>query len=157
MRQIRIRFGMNFKPEIRIKWIQQTKSESDIHLFYFIFQEQQSPRLERARGGKPVSDITKLYTANLSKPEVTTPELASPNRPRRNDNITKLYTNGFDAAKNNFKGKPNDEYTNPKKVIINYSFHITINTILYHICSDLICSKILMVRNSCVWGRISNH
>lgn len=78
-------------------------------------QEQQSPRLERARGGKPVSDITKLYTANLSKPEVTTPELASPNRPRRNDNITKLYTNGFDAAKNNFKGKPNDEYTNPKK------------------------------------------
>jgi len=78
-------------------------------------KEQQSPRLERARGGKPVSDITKLYTANLSKPEVTTPEVASPNRPRRNDNITKLYTNGFDAAKNNFKGKPNDEYTNPKK------------------------------------------
>jgi len=79
-------------------------------------KEQQSPRLERARGGKPVSDITKLYTANLSKPEPTTPEMASPNRPRRNENITKLYTNGFEQAKAaNFKAKPSDEITNPRK------------------------------------------
>jgi len=76
-------------------------------------KEQQSPRLERARGGKPVKDITQLYTANLSRPEPQ-PEVASPNRPRRNDNITKLYTNGFEASKN-FKAKPSDEITNPRK------------------------------------------
>lgn len=79
-------------------------------------KEQQSPRLERARGGKPVKDITQLYTANLNKPEPTTPELVgSPNRPRRNENITKLYTNGFEQAKSNFKAKPSDEITNPRK------------------------------------------
>ncbi len=43
--------------------------------------------------------------------------MASPNRPRRNENITKLYTNGFEQAKAaNFKAKPSDEITNPRKV-----------------------------------------
>ncbi len=39
-------------------------------------------------------------------------------RPRRNDNITKLYTGGFEKenTKVNYKLKPNDELTNPKKV-----------------------------------------
>jgi hypothetical protein len=40
-------------------------------------------------------------------------------RPRRNDNITKLYTGGFEkenSSKVNYRLKPNDELTNPKKV-----------------------------------------
>jgi len=79
-------------------------------------REQQSPKLERARGGKPVKDITQLYTAAFSKGDSGKPaDVPSPNRPRRNDNITKLYTGGFDSAKNNFRGKPNDEITNPRK------------------------------------------
>jgi hypothetical protein len=81
-------------------------------------REQQSPKLERARGGKPVKDITQLYTAAFNKNEATPEQLPSPVRPRRNDNITKLYTGGFEKENNkvNYKLKPNDELTNPKKV-----------------------------------------
>ncbi len=81
-------------------------------------REQQSPKLERARGGKPVKDITQLYTAAFNKNETTPEQVPSPVRPRRNDNITKLYTGGFEKenTKVNYKLKPNDELTNPKKV-----------------------------------------
>jgi len=82
-------------------------------------KEQQSPKLERARGGKPVKDITQLYTAAFAKSNdgKGPTDMPSPNRPRRNSNITKLYTGGFESAKNNsnFRGKPNDEITNPRK------------------------------------------
>jgi len=78
-------------------------------------KEQQSPRLERARGGKPVKDITQLYTAAFSKESSPAETMPSPNRPRRNDNITKMYTGAFESNKNSFRGKPNDEITNPRK------------------------------------------
>ena len=83
-------------------------------------REQQSPKLERARGGKPVKDITQLYTAAFNKNETTPEQVPSPVRPRRNDNITKLYTGGFEKenTKVNYKLKPNDELTNPKKVSV---------------------------------------
>jgi len=77
-------------------------------------KEHQSPKLERARGGKPVKDITQLYTQAFNKPDSKLNDMPSPNRPRRNDNITKLYTGGFEN-KTNFKSKPNDEITNPRK------------------------------------------
>ena len=95
-------------------------------IFFFLLQslqrEQQSPKLERARGGKPVKDITQLYTAAFNKNEKTTDQQPSPVRPRRNDNITKLYTGGFEKenTKVNYKLKPNDELTNPKKVNLDF-------------------------------------
>lgn len=97
-----------------------SKPASDITQIYTqsLQREQQSPKLERARGGKPVKDITQLYTAAFNKNEKTTDQLPSPVRPRRNDNITKLYTGGFEkenSSKVNYKFKPNDELTNPKK------------------------------------------
>lgn len=94
--------------------IVRSKPASDITQIYTasLQKEQQSPRLERARGGKPVKDITQLYTAAFNKQDENN-DIPSPNRPRRNDNITKLYTGGFEN-KNNF-AKPNDEITNPRK------------------------------------------
>lgn len=94
------------------------KPTGDITQIYTasLAKEQQSPKLERARGGKPVKDITQLYTAAFSKPAVN--DMPSPNRPRRNDNITKLYTGGFDSngsGSGGLKSKPSDEITNPRK------------------------------------------
>lgn len=94
------------------------KHAGDITQIYtasFQQKEHQSPRLERARGGKPVKDITQLYTSAFSKQD-TPPEMPSPNRPRRNDNITKLYTGVFEKEGGSFRAKPTDELTNPKKV-----------------------------------------
>ena len=98
--------------------IGRSKPVGDITQIYTasLHKEHQSPKLERARGGKPVKDITQLYTAAFLNKSEPGAELSSPNRPRRNDNITKLYTGAFDGSANNFKSKPNDEITNPKKV-----------------------------------------
>ncbi|XP_023339669.1 suppressor protein SRP40 [Eurytemora carolleeae] len=102
-----------FNPEK----IGRSKPVGDITQIYTasLHKENQSPKLERARGGKPVKDITQLYTAAFLNKSEPGAEISSPNRPRRNDNITKLYTGAFDGSANNFKSKPNDEITNPKK------------------------------------------
>jgi len=80
--------------------------------------EAESPKPERAKFSKPNKDITQLYTAAFNKDgsTATTPGKGEPIKPRRNENITKLYTGGLDTTpEKSFKGKPNDELTNPRK------------------------------------------
>jgi len=107
---------VNEKPDQLPTEKVRAKPTGDITQIYTasLAKEHASPKLERARGGKPVKDITQLYTAAFSKPAVN--DMPSPNRPRRNDNITKLYTGGFDSAGSaGLKSKPSDEITNPRK------------------------------------------
>jgi len=75
---------------------------------------QESPKPDRAKFVRPSRDITQLYTAALHK------EDKSPSRveglPKRTGDITKLYTGGLGAeGAKAFRGKPNDERTNPTK------------------------------------------
>jgi len=79
--------------------------------------EAESPKPERAKFSKPNKDITQLYTAAFNKDGNTSaPTKGEPIKPRRNENITKLYTGGLgNAPEKSFKGKPNDELTNPRK------------------------------------------
>jgi len=79
--------------------------------------EAESPKPERAKFSKPNKDITQLYTAAFNKDGTSaTPTKGDPVKPRRNENITKLYTGGFgNTPEKSFKGKPNDELTNPRK------------------------------------------
>merc|ERR1712106_975663 len=79
--------------------------------------EAESPKPERAKFSKPNKDITQLYTAAFNKDgNTSTPTKGEPIKPRRNENITKLYTGGLgNAPEKSFKGKPNDELTNPRK------------------------------------------
>ena len=111
--------------------VRPTKAVNNITEIYTasLHKEHASPKLERARGGKPVKDITQLYTAAFMKPEKVN-DMPSPNRPRRNDNITKLYTGGFDAAAAGFKSKPNDEFTNPKKVELSFFYNLLLEVSL---------------------------
>jgi len=75
--------------------------------------EAESPKPERAKFSKPNKDITQLYTAAFNKDDGSKGE---PVKPKRNENITKLYTGGFGKEPEKaFKGKPNDEVTNPRK------------------------------------------
>lgn len=97
------------------------KPASDITQIYTqkLAQSDQSPKPERAKFVRPSRDITQLYTAAL------TPKDYSPSRaneiPRRTGDITKLYTGGLGSDKE-FKGKPNDERTNPTKHNMKTSF-----------------------------------
>ena len=83
-----------------------------------------SPKPERAKFVRPSRDITQLYTAALStKPEAD----RSPCRDvkRMGGDITKLYTGGLGDNSKPFKGKPNDERTNPTKVHSNPAWCMT--------------------------------
>jgi len=95
-----------------------TKPANDITQIYTQkIAEAESPKPERAKFSKPNKDITQLYTAAFNKDgSSTTPAKGEPVKPRRNENITKLYTGGFEnTPEKSFKGKPNDELTNPRK------------------------------------------
>merc|ERR1712168_901988 len=95
-----------------------TKPANDITQIYTQkIAEAESPKPERAKFSKPNKDITQLYTAAFNKDgSSTTPAKGDPVKPRRNENITKLYTGGFgNTPEKSFKGKPNDELTNPRK------------------------------------------
>lgn len=93
------------------------KPTGDITQIYTqkLANSQESPKPERAKFVRPSRDITQLYTAALHK------EDKSPSRveglPKRTGDITKLYTGGLGGADGGkaFKGKPNDERTNPTK------------------------------------------
>lgn len=93
------------------------KPAGDITQIYTqkLVNSQESPKPERAKFVRPSRDITQLYTAALHK------EDKSPSRveglPKRTGDITKLYTGGLGGADGGkaFKGKPNDERTNPTK------------------------------------------
>lgn len=93
------------------------KPTGDITQIYTqkLVNSQESPKPERAKFVRPSRDITQLYTAALHK------EDRSPNRveglPKRTGDITKLYTGGLGGVDGGkaFKGKPNDERTNPTK------------------------------------------
>lgn len=93
------------------------KPAGDITQIYTqkLVNSQESPKPERAKFVRPSRDITQLYTAALHK------EDRSPSRveglPKRTGDITKLYTGGLGGADGGkaFKGKPNDERTNPTK------------------------------------------
>lgn len=79
--------------------------------------ESSSPKLERAFKGKAQGlDITQLYTAAFNKEGNSPSRNGDPVKPRRNENITKLYTGVFSKGQENgFKAKPSDEFTHPKK------------------------------------------
>jgi len=79
--------------------------------------ESSSPKPGRAFKGKAQGkDITQLYTSAFNKETELTNSKGEPIKPRRNENITKLYTGGFGGnPEKSFKGKPSDELTNPKK------------------------------------------
>jgi len=78
--------------------------------------EAESPKPERAKFSKPNKDITQLYTAAFNNKDGSSPGKGEPIKPRRNENITKLYTGGLGKEPEKaFKGKPNDELTNPRK------------------------------------------
>jgi len=79
--------------------------------------ESNSPKLERAFKGKAQGvDITQLYTAAFNREGNSPIRNGDAVKPKRNENITKLYTGGFGKGQENgFKAKPTDELTNPKK------------------------------------------
>jgi hypothetical protein len=79
--------------------------------------ESNSPKMERAFKGKAQGvDITQLYTAAFNKDDNSPSRNGDPVKPRRNENITKLYTGVFSKGQENgFKAKPTDEFTHPKK------------------------------------------
>jgi len=79
--------------------------------------EASSPKPERKYMGKAQGkDITQLYTAAFNKETELNNSKGDQLKPRRNENITKLYTGGFGKEpEKSFKGKPTDEFTNPKK------------------------------------------
>jgi len=92
------------------------KPTSDITSIYTQkIAEAESPKPERAKFSKPNKDITQLYTAAFNKDD-SSPSKGDQIKPRRNENITKLYTGGLGSTPDkSFKGKPNDEVTNPRK------------------------------------------
>eukprot|EP00091_Calanus_sinicus_P006909 TRINITY_DN1772_c0_g1_i2.p1 TRINITY_DN1772_c0_g1~~TRINITY_DN1772_c0_g1_i2.p1 ORF type:complete len:241 (-),score=48.42 TRINITY_DN1772_c0_g1_i2:173-895(-) len=55
----------------------------------------ESPKPERAKFSKPNKDITQLYTAAFNNKDGSSPTKGEPIKPRRNENITKLYTGGL--------------------------------------------------------------
>ena len=95
------------------------KPASDITQIYTQkLAQAESPKPERAKFVRPSRDITQLYTAALHKTEPS-PSRAGGDCPKRTGgDITKLYTGGLGQAPDSrpFKGKPNDERTNPTKV-----------------------------------------
>jgi len=92
------------------------KPASDITQIYTQkLVQSDSPKPERAKFVRPSRDITQLYTAALSNKEQS-PSRAYSDLPKRNGgDITKLYTGGLGGDNKAFKGKPNDERTNPTK------------------------------------------
>jgi len=94
------------------------KPASDITQIYTQkLAQAESPKPERAKFVRPSRDITQLYTAALHKTEPS-PSRAGGDCPKRTGgDITKLYTGGLGQAPDSrpFKGKPNDERTNPTK------------------------------------------
>jgi len=90
------------------------KPSTDITQIYTQKLEKlESPKPERAKFVKPSRDITQLYTAGLTTKESQKGEAV---KPVRSGNITKLYTGGLGKDHESaFKGKPNDELTNPRK------------------------------------------
>jgi len=82
-----------------------------------------SPKLERKtscnfKRPEGMTNISQLYTAALQE-KTGSPMNSQVKRgtsPRRNGDITKLYMGGFgNNGEKAFKGKPNDEVTNPRK------------------------------------------
>merc|ERR1711892_976043 len=68
----------------------------------------------KAPRNRPASDITQMYTQKIAEAESPKPERAKFSKP--NKDITQLYTGGLgNAPEKSFKGKPNDELTNPRK------------------------------------------
>jgi len=93
------------------------KPASDITQIYTQkLAQAESPKPERAKFVRPSRDITQLYTAALHKTEPS-PSRAGGDCPKRTGgDITKLYTGGLSSPDSRpFKGKPNDERTNPTK------------------------------------------
>ena len=96
------------------------KPTGDITQIYTqkLVNSQESPKPERAKFVRPSRDITQLYTAALHKEDRSPARAEVEGLPKRTGDITKLYTGGLGGVDGGkaFKGKPNDERTNPTKV-----------------------------------------
>ena len=97
---------------------QRQRPASDITQIYTQkLAQAESPKPERAKFVRPSRDITQLYTAALQSPKDYSPSRGASDLPgKRSGDITKLYTGGLGGSDKAFKGKPNDERTNPTKV-----------------------------------------
>jgi len=92
------------------------KPASDITQIYTQkIAQAESPKPERAKFVRPSRDITQLYTAALHKEDKSPSRAYGGDMPKRTGDITKLYTGGLGGNDKPFKGKPNDERTNPTK------------------------------------------
>lgn len=98
--------------------IERQKPTKDITQLYTAGMTKAEPtKVEPSKHTRPNKDITQLYTAAFNK-EAETNGKGEPVKPKRNENITKMYTGGLggkDTGKPAFRGKPTDEKTNPRK------------------------------------------